>query len=487
MSETKNIFPRVICLTLPEQRERQLHVAKELGNVGIDNYEFFSGFKPESIEVKQAYAENRVKSYPDCFRCGKKDCSRDDCNNILLPVQVAVTLSFQAILQSVAEGDESFVVICEDDIVFAGYAKKIFQSTKMWEDLFQQIEIMNDQPVLIRLAAPEIPAGFVKHDIPHPIKIDENVVMSNYFFIVNKAFARIASKKLLNVTHTADMIIHSDMLKCAKCYTLRPQLVADQSWSQSSTESLIHPKKHHIDYLVNQHGQSSDVVQKATERFNKHIKKAVSIKYGFIGSPRCGSHYVSAFLRKNGLSIEHEALGHDGICAWQYAVSSEEYPYILDKRAVSKYFVHIENYYLYVRNPLDSIPSLIVENKKAPLSYAFRRKHTFDQLGVDLNDFSSPIERAVRAYIHWYQLALKNKPIAILQVENFLNDCRKHIDNHNFKEVDITKEEYSIGKLYLGVVPVKPMISRNDILENLSGETLSMLIKMNNEFGYGQL
>ncbi|MGO9037500.1 MAG: hypothetical protein ACLQKH_05930, partial [Steroidobacteraceae bacterium] len=73
-TESSELFPKLVCLTLPEQRERQMAVVQEFAKVGIDNYEFYPGFSPTSVEVTRAYAENRVKRYPDCFRCGTPDC-----------------------------------------------------------------------------------------------------------------------------------------------------------------------------------------------------------------------------------------------------------------------------------------------------------------------------------------------------------------------------------------------------------------------------
>ncbi len=93
-------------MTLPEQRERQLLVVQELEKVGISNYEFFPGFTPDSEEVRRAYSEDRVKRFPDCFRCGKRDCGNPDCNNVLLPAQVAVALGFQAIFRAVEKSEE---------------------------------------------------------------------------------------------------------------------------------------------------------------------------------------------------------------------------------------------------------------------------------------------------------------------------------------------------------------------------------------------
>lgn len=478
------LFPRVICLTLPEQSQRQSLVVQEFGNVGIANFEFFPGFSKDAEEVKMAYAQGRVKRYPDCFRCGKRDCGKQDCNNILLPVQVAVTLGFQAILKIVAHADEPYIAICEDDIVFAGCAKRVFASED-FQNLVKASGISGEEPTLIRLGHPNVDkASFLADDASCvDLQMSDNVLMSNYFFLANKAFAKLAVDRLNRIDHTADVIIHKLMKDHARCFTLNIPLAADRSRSLGDLPSLIHPKKYYLDYLSELHGESSWEARHEAERLQNHIKKAVSLAYCFIGAPRCGSHYISAFLRKNGLDIGHESLGKDGICAWQYTVSSDNYPYILDRQARSDFFVHADNWFVYAHNPINAIPSLIVDNQKAPLSYAFRREAIYKDSGVNLDDFSSPVEKAARSYAHWYFLALKRKPKAVLRVEHLLKDCRRHIEGHDFADAQVSATAAGSGKPYLGVVHV-PVALDAEWLNQLPKPTLKILTDICEILGY---
>jgi hypothetical protein len=477
------LFPRVICLTLPEQRERQLAVVREFERVGIHNYEFHPGFSPACAQVTQAYEQNRVRRYPDCFRCGRRDCGNPDCNNVLLPAQVAVVLGFQAILDAVAKSEQSYAAVCEDDIVFAGCAARVLASAR-FKGLLESSGLFGDTPVLIRLGRPRVDQSFLATGGLEPeLRLTDEVVMSNYFFLVNRAFARLAVERLNRIDHTADMIIHHLMSGMARCQTLNIQLVADRSWSLGEVPSLIHPKAHHLAYLRSQHGESSSKTAAEAERIRNHVKKAVTRTYCFTGSPRCGSHFVSAFLRGNGLDIGHEGLGRDGICAWQFAVSSSSYPYISDRQAKSDFFVHADHWFVYARNPSDAIPSLIVENQKAPLSYAFRREAIHKASGVNLDDFATPVERAARAYAHWYQLALQRQPKAVLRVEHFLEDCRQSLPGHDIKAVAVPAAQGGAGKPYLGVVH-KPQVLETGWMERLSRQTWQTLREVSAILGY---
>src|SRR5262249_40490582 len=315
------------------------------------------------------------------------------------------------------------------------------------------------------------------------LHLTDEVVMSNYLFLVNRAFARVAHDRLNQIDHTADVLIHHFMTMQARCYTLNVQLAGDRSWSTGEVPSLIHPKPHHLTYLRAKHGESSPRFLHEAERLRSHLKKAVCRRYCFTGSPRCGSPFVSAFLRANGLDIGYEGLGSDGICAWQFAVSSENYPYVSDRQARSDFFVHADFWFLYARNPLTAIPSLIVENRQAPLSYAFRREAIHKAAGVNLDDFASPAEKAARSYAHWYLLALKRQPKAVLRVEMLLEDCRRNIPGRDFRAVEIPAAETGAGKPYLGVVH-KPETLPQGWIEHLSRETFQILQHVSATLGY---
>jgi hypothetical protein len=192
---------------------------------------------------------------------------------------------------------------------------------------------------------------------------------------------------------------------------------------------------------------------------------------------------VSEFLRGNGLDIGHERLGRDGICAWQFATSSDGYPYIADQQARSDFFVHADAWLLYARNPLAAIPSLIVENQKAPLSYAFRRAAIHSSSGVNLDDFALPAERAANSYAQWYLLALKRNPRAVLRVEHLLDDCRTHLKGFTFQPVDVPAAASGAGKPYLGFVH-SPEPLEHGWMDRLSGDTRKTLTRVAEILGY---
>jgi len=476
---------RVICLTLPDCRERQMDVVKELNNVGLHRYEFSPGYYPDSPEVSLALKENRVKKYPVCFRCDKEDCGDPECNNILIPPQIAVCLGFQAMFRRLVNSEDKFALFCEDDIIFAPYAKKVFKS-KEFKKIINKIIAFNKKPAMIRLGRPRLDPDFYSDAPPKRIEINSEIEMSNTAFIINQAFAKIALNRLNKIDHTADVIIHRDLNELTESYTINCQLVADRSWTLFQVPSLIHPKENYIKNIELKEVRISEVVVQERLRFANHVKKAIAPEYCFIGSPRCGSHFVSQYFIRNGLDIQHEKIGRSGICAWQYAVDSNDYPYINDKTAKNSYFVYPKKWYLYARNPVDAIPSLIIENEKGILSYHFRRKMIKECLGVDLEDYNKPIEKAARSYLHWYELALKREISGILRVELFHDDVHKHFPDCMFKDIFISDQEKGVGKPYLGYIHI-PMPLARDWQKTLTNDTIKLLNKITDALGYSEV
>ncbi len=479
----QQIIPKIVCLTLEGAEERQLLVAKEFEKVDIGHYEFFPGYSADSEEVRKAYAEGRVKRYPPCFRCGKLDCGKPDCNNILIPAQVAVVLGFQAIFRSLISAGSNIYAICEDDIVFAGYAAELLNSAR-FQEILQQINLRGNEPVLLRMGRPTYdPNTFHSSTLPGALAVTNNVVMSNYFLVANRAFAEIAYRRLQNIDHTADVIIHDRLATFASCGTINHQLVADRSLCLGEVASLIHPKAKHLEHLQSIGAQHTDQYSLEQQRLQRHRKKALHRDYCIIGSPCCGSHFVSTFLDRNGLQIKHEALGNAGICGWQYTVSDNAYPYISDHAAQSGFFLHFEHLLLYTRNPVQAIPCLIVENKKAPLSYAFRRRHIRNRFGVSLDDYTNPIEQAALAYAYWHLLALERRPEHILHVESMLEDCRIAFPGREFAQDIIAEHDCAAENNYLGYdYPPAPLAA--GWIEQLTDPTRQMLQGVSETLGY---
>ena len=134
------------------------------------------------------------------------------------------------------------------------------------------------------------------------------------------------------------------------------------------------------------------------------------------GHPRCGSRYMSILLKHLGFDVNHESFGADGICSWLYAVKDLNMP-ILGKHRINPYASYATDFdytLAYVRNPFDALPSILLENW-VERSYNFRRNHIIDQLGIDLDNYKSDLERAIASFLLWNKITQLKKPGRNLQ------------------------------------------------------------------------
>ena len=145
------------------------------------------------------------------------------------------------------------------------------------------------------------------------------------------------------------------------------------------------------------------------------------------GHPRCGSLYMSLLFSRFGFNVNHEWFGDDGICSWLYAVNDLNMP-ILGKQTIdpsASYFTQFDYTLAYVRNPFDAIPSILIENR-GERSYNYRRNHIINELDIDLDDYSSDLERAIASYLFWNKIVQLKKPVRTFKVE----DCIQSV--HDF-------------------------------------------------------
>ena len=54
----------------------------------------------------------------------------------------------------------------------------------------------------------------------------------------------------------------------------------------------------------------------------------------------------------------------------------------------------------------------------APPSYAFRRTHILRLLGVDLDTFATPLERALWSVTSWCRIVLTQQPVLVWRIED---------------------------------------------------------------------
>lgn len=99
-----------------------------------------------------------------------------------------------------------------------------------------------------------------------------------------------------------------------------------------------------------------------------------------LGHPRTGTRFTAATCLSLGLDVGHEALGKDGIVSWLLVKQKGPYPFMpsnIKKRPKYKHLIYN------VRNPIDTVPSVVYTENTNPISLNFRKKlfkHSSNQL-----------------------------------------------------------------------------------------------------------
>lgn len=130
----------------------------------------------------------------------------------------------------------------------------------------------------------------------------------------------------------------------------------------------------------------------------------------FLGHPRCGSASLAATLRSSGLQVGHEKLGLDGIVSWWHTgrrMPKTGWPVLTPSTRHSSRALIAGKTFLYLRNPRDAIPSIVLENEakgRENNSFRFRRHVLNENFGIDIGDLDAPLAAAA-SYALWNRLA----------------------------------------------------------------------------------
>jgi GR25 family glycosyltransferase involved in LPS biosynthesis len=463
MREFANYFDAVFCLSMPASADRRRHIQKHLPAVGIERFEFFDAVGPDDPEVQRLYAEDKVARYPPCFRCGELTCGRDDCNNVLIPEQVATCVSFLRLWRHVLETGVNTVLVMEDDVVFADYAAKVSEAV-LREGFMERIGLEEDVPTLLRL-------GWMlgeDHKLAGRVTLVQNgIKMSDPCFALNRAMCRKLLEAFDRVETTADEFIHRIVGSTVRNFTLQPPLASELSWSFGAVASLIHPKEKRIAYLQKFHPERRDEIEATIESVRSHVKHILYRPILAVGHPRCGSGYMSELFKACGLDVGHEKMGKHGISSWMFAVEDDEYPWALNPLARTRKNKHFGHVVQFVRDPRQAIPSIIRENRHAEKSYAFRRKHILSAFGVDLDAAGCEVERAMMSYLYWNKLVEAQAIDLTVRVEDAEECVLRSLKDWRLVATERSlpappPKNLNADKLYRGILPERPDLSDDD-------------------------
>jgi GR25 family glycosyltransferase involved in LPS biosynthesis len=455
-----NIFDQIYCLSLPSSHDRRQHIQQEFARVGITKYVFFDAINKDQDLVKNAFSEDFVAKFPPCFRCHQRKC---DCkNNILISPQVANFLSYQKLWQDIVKNGYAYSLILEDDIKFTDYYHQVINQVFDLE-FFKKHGLTKDSTSLLRL-------GWAKSEDHTNVNLDDIklvpdlVKMSNPCYMITLEMAKKLLSSLDKINTTSDIYIHNWIGQKVNNYTVIPPIVHDLSWSTGDFKSLIHPKQNYIDKLKLLNVASPELIAKAEQEFDRHFKRKLLRDILIVGHPRCGSGYMSQLLQAIGLDVGHESMGERGISSWMFAVYDENNPWAKNKYAVSRLYTDFDYLIHYIRDPRTAIPYIIVENKYAPNSFDFRRKHIQQIFNEDISLHKTEVEKAIASFIRWNQIIQNQKPNLTVKVESdeaqVIKLCQQNnLVDKDFCVNDLPTKDVNLNKPYQGQIHQKPTVT----------------------------
>lgn len=300
-------FDRVYCLSLAASADRRERVLREFAKVGLKDFEFFEATDKDDPEVEEYFRDGKVAQYPPCFRCGKLSCGDEDCNNVLIPAQVATFISHQRIWRAVAEGGFKTALILEDDAAFPAYAAKVLRHLESDPSRLGSF-FEGDVPCLLRLG------WALSHEHAYAGRVEVRageIRMSNPCYAINRGMARRLLDEFEVIDSAVDGYIHRKIGPTVENYTLFPPVAHDLSWSLGEFDSLIHPKSIRADYLKRTGAGAADpdAVRRAEQSVRDHayVKHVFYRDYLLLGCP--GLDYAPLIEAFGGEGIE---IGMDG-------------------------------------------------------------------------------------------------------------------------------------------------------------------------------
>ena len=238
------LFDRVVVISLSTSVDRRQHIRQHFGDIGLADFTFFDALDSRAPEVARLFEGGKVARYPPCFRCGKLECGKPDCNNVLIPAQIAVFATYLALWQEIAAMDDR-VLVCEDDVLFHPWAARILDELSRCIST-GDLTFSRSEPTLLRLGWALGP----DHNAALPFRFDRSLRMSNPCHAITGAYARALLEEFECVNHTADVYQHK-LASASKTHavTIFPPIASELSWSVGSLESLIHPKELYARHL----------------------------------------------------------------------------------------------------------------------------------------------------------------------------------------------------------------------------------------------
>lgn len=189
----------------------------------------------------------------------------------------------------------------------------------------------------------------------------------------------------------------------------------------SSTTSGITWQYYHADEdqklsILNNYLEIIKMSKKKKVQIEKDSNKERKLILG-VGHPRTGTGYTAKLLQSWGLDVGHEVMGEHGTVDWSLAPGEESL-----WQGVNFKDFEWEHIIYCVRDPRDSIASIVYTEDIVDVSVNFRKRH-----GVGKSKFSNPIEHAIDSIYKWDSFISKLEPNVSFRIEEDSRDLYEYL------------------------------------------------------------
>lgn len=226
----QNTLNKSYVINLKDSLYRYNHVRYEFSKFNISNYQIIEGINNKDKKVLNKYKNNKIVSFPPCFRCGYNICNHP--NNIITPSQVANFLSFKKIMKKISNSKSGLYAIFEDDFYFKENINRAFSRINR----LIKIKKINDikLPVLIRIGSHTTSTkkeNFLYKYLKFTSVLEGKLNMANPCFVINKEFANLFLNNLDFINVTSDTYIHKILCENNKVlnYSIKPFPIGQHS------------------------------------------------------------------------------------------------------------------------------------------------------------------------------------------------------------------------------------------------------------------
>lgn len=457
----ETLFDNVFVVSLPSSSDRRAYISEHLAEAGVQRFTFHDACDCSDPEVETLIASGRVHSYPPCFRCGQVSCGRDDCNNVLIPVQIATFVTYLNLWKKISATPQ-FSLVVEDDLALNSYWPKVIAGLIE----AKRTGVLDLSPSAVRL----LRLGWAKnrdHDGDLPFRMSDEVKMSNPCHALTSGYAQALLDRYEKIDTTVDVYTHRDAPLPGEAITVFPPIASELSWSTGAFDSLIHPKTVRAEFLKKQGKVAA--AKAAAERVKAHRSHIFHRSFLVTGHPRTGTGFTAKLMGQIGLEIGHESDGKDGVSSWMMAVDDPQNPWAMHPIASSRSWLHWDYLLHPVRDIASAVPSIMRENSHAPASFEFRRRHILQHTGRDLAvPGLSDFERAVVSLTNWSRIIHNSAPHLHFRIEDGVEDLLTFLENQGFpvraRSSNLDTSPVNENKLYQGKRYPKPDITTLDWL-----------------------